>query len=176
MQKEYLPEKVSPYRMSEHGTSLDGIYLFKNMGRLNPSLAEIEGEVDVHLIFGTIEKQRTPFVKGRLSAWVKLQCQRCLCPFDYEIISDWLWGVVASEAEEVSLPKRYDPIYVDENGMLLLQDMIEDELIVNLPIVAMHDPEDCKAKLPLKAHDSEVEKEIRENPFKVIEFLHTKPK
>jgi uncharacterized metal-binding protein YceD (DUF177 family) len=56
---------------------------------------------------------------------------------------------------------------------LFIPDVIEDELIVGLPIVPMHDLKDCKVVLPLIAKSEAISIE-KENPFKVIELLREK--
>ena len=89
-------------------------------------------------------------------------------PFKYAIIGDFVLGIVQSTEEAEALSAQYDPVLM-KDGMLFPSDLIEDELLVNLPIVPMHDIADCKIKLPLVANDAvSVEKE---NPFKVIESL-----
>jgi uncharacterized protein len=104
-----------------------------------------------------------------------LQCQRCLEPFGYEIIGDFNSAILESEAEADELPDYYDPVVV-EDGTLVVQDLIEDELIISLPIVPMHDLADCKVKTPNISIDSENDFEEKNNPFKVIEILKAKRK
>jgi uncharacterized protein len=48
------------------------------------------------------------------------------------------WGLVFSETEMQSLDKQLDPILIEE-GQLLLRQAIEDELVLLLPIMPMHD-------------------------------------
>jgi uncharacterized protein len=94
-------------------------------------------------------------------------------PFEYPIQGKILSGLVESEEEVDHLPKGYDSVLVHES-MLIVPDMIEDELIVSLPLVPMHTSNDCKVKLPLNI-DTEKQKESeQENPFKVIELLRSK--
>jgi len=169
MSKEYLPEKVNAFRFAELGTSLQGMLFIKDMPRLNSSLVDDKGEVIVSMTFG-VDEQSIPIVKGNVTAEVTLQCQRCMEPFIYDIIDRFQFGIVATEQEAELLPKQYDPVLTEE-GMLLVRDMIEDGLIVSLPIVAMHNEQECKVKLPLAAGKGEVGKD---SPFKVIEVLQSK--
>jgi uncharacterized protein len=170
--KNALPLKVDPFRFADNGLSLDGFLLIKDMTRLCLSLASGEGQVDVDLVFG-IDEQGIRYIKGHLVAGLMLQCQRCLEPFKYEIISDFLSGLAHTEEEAGRLPERYDPLVVAD-GSLVLGDMVEEELIVSLPIVSMHDAKACKAKLPFAAG---VEADVlaeKDNPFKVIKSLRSK--
>jgi uncharacterized protein len=82
-------------------------------------------------------------------------------------------GIVQTEEEAKNLPERYDPLIVKESD-LFLQDVIEDEIIVSLPIVPMHTAKDCKVKLPLVTESETMSEVEKDNPFKVIELLRTK--
>ncbi len=169
MARDTIPAQVDSLRFAEHATNLHGVVLIKNLPRLCVSLANNEGEVEANIAFG-IDDQRIPFIKGHIETRVILQCQRCMQPFVYGIICDFLSGIVSSEEEAEGLPDRYDPATV-EDGMLSLHDRIEDELIVSLPLVPMHEFEDCKVKLPFVVAESPME-----SPFKVIESLKAKHK
>jgi uncharacterized protein len=172
MHKENLPLKVDPFRFAENGLSLSGFLLIKELPRLCSSLYSDEGEVNADLAFG-IDEEGIRYVKGHLEAQLTLQCQRCLESFKYEIIADFLSGVVHTEKEALQLPERYDPLIVTD-GSLILRDMIEEELIVSLPIVSMHDAKQCKTKLPLESSSGVIAEAEKESPFKVIEFMRSK--
>ena len=167
-----LPHKVDPVRFADNGTSLTGKLLVKDMSRLCTSLSNTEGEVTANVIFG-VDEQGIRFVRGSFTAALLLQCQRCMKPFDYTISGDFSLGIVQSEEEADELPKGYDPLVVKED-LLAVQDIIEDELIVSLPIVPMHNEKDCKIKLPFAIDSEETSELSRENPFKVIELLRHK--
>ena len=175
MSKDYLPLHVNPFRFAENATTLHGHMLLKNMQRLLPSLSLDAGDVEVKLEFG-VDSEKFRFVKADIEAPIVLQCQRCLEPFSYTINSHFVSGLVGSEEAAQDLPDYYDPLVVADNT-LILQDMIEEELIISLPIVPMHDPKDCKTRLPIIIADtSQGEDAVKENPFKVIESLKIKPK
>jgi uncharacterized protein len=174
MSKENLPEKINPARLAEAGASLHGAVLIKAMQRLRSSLASDDGQVDVKIQFG-IDQQNIKFLRGHYETQLALQCQRCMETFVYEIIGDFLAGVVTSEEKAKELPDTYEPVMVEDDGMLAIQDLIEDELIVGLPIVPMHDSEDCKVQMPkIVLSSGQGSAEENDNPFKVIEILRKK--
>ncbi|MCD6039922.1 MAG: hypothetical protein K0S27_1322 [Gammaproteobacteria bacterium] len=169
LKENMLPTQIDLFRFANHATSLKGTLHIKEMQRLASSLHTNEGGVDVEIEFG-IDRQGIRFLRGQFAVGLTLQCQRCLRPFVYKMESCFLLGVVCSEEEASQLPARYDPLIVKE-GMLVIQDVFEDELIVSLPIVPMHQLSDCKIKLPLVAETDETITVGKESPFKVIEFL-----
>ncbi|KAA1446822.1 hypothetical protein F1E15_26235, partial [Escherichia coli] len=70
-----------------------------------------------------------------------------------------------------ALPEEYEPIDVNEFGEIDLLAMIEDEIILSLPVVPVHDSEHCEVseadmvfgELPLEAE--------KPNPFAVLASL-----
>lgn len=147
MSKESLPSKVDPFRFADNATCLHGFLYIKDMQRLCENLQSDKGSVEVSLQFD-IDEFKIPFLKGNLESQLNLQCQRCLEVFDYKVIDDFTLGIVRTEEQANILPAHYDPLII-QGSELFIRDVIEDELIISLPIVAMHEPQDCKVKLPL---------------------------
>ena len=58
-------------------------------------------------------------------------------PLSCEIMSDFALGIVNTIDEANALPERYEPALATE-GNLALREMIEDEIILNLPIIPRH--------------------------------------
>lgn len=93
---------------------------------------------------------------------VPMTCQRTLRRFMQPIDSDSDVAVVASEREVDGLPENLEPKVVPE-GRLRLVELIEDELLLALPVVA-RDP----ASAPIEnvgAGSERAEPDERENPF-----------
>jgi len=111
-----------------------------------------------------------PQVVGLLKTDLALVCQRCLERYDYPVKIDLSLNWVRSEQELKKLPLRYEPFLV-ESIPLRLNDVIEDELLLALPAIAMHDLKDCEAaKFVTKDASAEIKKE-KPNPFAVLAEL-----
>jgi uncharacterized protein len=167
-----LPSRVDPFRFAENETHLQGKLLIKEMTRLCSNLSNDAGEVVVSMVFG-VDEQGISFVQGEYSTHLTVQCQRCMEPLGYDISGNFLSGIVRTEDEAEQLPKGYDSVIAEE-GMLVIQDVIEDELIISLPVVPMHSVSDCKIKLPFAIDSGEMTESSKETPFKVIELLRHK--
>ena len=174
MSEKFIPEYVEPFRLAEQSLRLDGLVKLVDMHRLNASRQNISDDerVTVQLSFG-LDEQRLPYVKGHLQASIGLQCQRCLERFTYEIISDFALAIVKTLDEEKALPEQYESAMVHE-GQLALRELIEDELILNLPIIPRHELDTWQVKLPQT--DSGWKENEGENPFKVLQSLKHKQK
>lgn len=174
MSEKFIPEHVDPFRFAEQNLHLDGAVKLIDMQRLNATrpFADDSERAAVNLHFG-VDEQGLTYLKGHIHSNLGLQCQRCLERFTYEIISDFALGIVKSLEEEKALPDQYEPAMV-QDGQLALRELIEDEIILNLPIIPRHEPDVCKVKLPLA--DAGWEESKGENPFQVLQSLKGKQK
>jgi uncharacterized protein len=76
-------------------------------------------------------------------AAVQLVCQRCLEPYRERLADRVELALVEEGADEASLPEGFEPVELDE-GHLWPAGLIEDELIVAIPLVPKHAKvEDC---------------------------------
>lgn len=71
-----------------------------------------------------------------------LSCQRCLQPLQYTIDDELRLGVIVSNSQAKILPPDYDPLLVVAEQQRLAA-LVEDELIVRLPIAVMHNTNKC---------------------------------
>jgi len=68
---------------------------------------------------------------------VQLTCQRCLAPMRVPVDGTARIALVASEAEAASVPADFEPVRTQE-GRIRVRDLVEEELLLALPIVALH--------------------------------------
>ena len=173
MFNERLPVHIDPIRMAETRRLLQGRIALAEMARLGELLQDSDGEVTVSLEFGT-DNEGIRFMRGRIQAEVSLQCQRCLETMRYPIDSEFSLALVRNTVEAEALPSHYEPLLV-EGEPLFLRDIIEDELLLALPIVAMHAPEECSINISSDQGAGEAHKDTgateKESPFAVLADL-----
>lgn len=165
MSDERLPLHIDPLRLARAGAQLRGHMPVAGMERFAPLLAEVQGEAEVALDFG-VDVERRAFVRLQLRAEVALVCQRCLGSVRHTMEVERLLGMVSSEAQAEKLPDSYEPLYVTEEP-LFLREVIEDELILSLPIVPRHAAGECAPVVTEVGTDNETGV-ARENPFAVL--------
>ncbi len=88
------------------------------------------------------------WLRLQASVAVMLQCQRCLRPMAAQIAIDRRMRFVANESEAARLDEESDDDVLVLPPRLDLHELLEDELILALPIVPRHD-EPCPEPLPL---------------------------
>ncbi len=141
-----LPKTVDPYRLAGTGAELRGRLPLAAMKRLASRLAVAEGEVDVSLAFG-IDADHTRYIRGSYSAALQLVCQRCMEAMVFPLRQTVRLGMVTGEAGKADLlPGHYEPLIIEEDSLNLVE-LVEDEILLALPIVPMHDQKACAISL-----------------------------
>ena len=139
MQKK-LPENVDFLKQVERNILIEGAWPVAKLERLADALCNNQGEVTARLKFGT--SAGTPCLDGAVWAELEMRCERCLDPVKQLIKSDFRFGLITSEDEADLLPKEFEPFLVSDSEQSLLV-LVEDELLLSLPIVARHEEECC---------------------------------
>lgn len=172
LMSERLPVRVQPYRLAAQGRRLTGTIKLSGAARLSASLAVEPDEARVRLAF-YVDASGRPTVEGEITADLTLICQRCLEPVTLPVISRLHAALVGSDAEAARLQSRSDILLVEEDRLTLL-DLVEDELLLALPLVPMHPGlEACApaAREALGGSDRAAGTEERPNPFAVLKDL-----
>lgn len=100
---------------------------------------------------------------------VTLQCQRCLQALQQPLALQRRFCFVASEADAERLDAESDDDHLVMTARLDLRALVEDELILELPIVPRHEGR-CPEPLPLAPAAAD-EAEARPNPFAALAAL-----
>jgi len=165
-----LPEFIEPLRLAESGRSLSGCLPVRRLRRLAESLSGTDGEVEVSMDF-SLDGQGRPHVVGSLSVEVEVLCQRCLEAMRLPLRLDLHLGLVSSDTEGADLPEDMDALIVSGTPTSLA-DIVEDELILALPLVPVHPLEACSARTEY-ATPAEGEEQRPEGPFAALAALKT---
>lgn len=102
-------------------------------------------------------------------ARMPLQCQRCLGSVETEVAVDRSLRFVAGEEQAAVLDADSEDDVLALNRAFDLRELVEDELILALPLVPVH--EVCPQPLRVPGDDLPVEADSRPNPFAVLAAL-----
>jgi uncharacterized protein len=145
MAKGQLPKEIEPIRLADRGAILQGWLSFQEMPRLRQAIANAVGEIYFELNF-TKDKPGIRSICGTIQTTVALTCQRCLQPVNYALDITVKMQPVSSEAAAKNVPNDYDPLLVTASPMQLAE-IVEEEILLNLPLVAKHPIGECPIKL-----------------------------
>jgi len=149
--------------------SLD-IDLFK---RFQEAVEDVNGPVVYKLAFQR-DVENHMFIDGECSTRATMVCQRCLDAVVVGVQGKFQIGLAFSDEKTKHLPKHYEPAIMDHNGNIDPWELVEDELILALPMFAYHAKGECEVMQP-KADTEQVEvTEKEDNPFAVLQQLKSK--
>jgi uncharacterized protein len=158
------------------GGELDGECLLSSMPRLSEGLWQTDAHQSVRW---NAAGSQVPVVGGEPEVWlhltasgtVDLQCQRCLGGVRQLLEVDRRFRFVRDEAVAARLDEDSEDDVMVLPVRLDLMELLEDELILALPIVPMHD--ECPKPLH-SARSPEPEEEKKPNPFAALAALRTR--
>ena len=169
MNQGLFPVRVDLLKSLEQETVYSGSIAVSKLDRLQDFLQDDSGETQVEIQFGH-DEQGVALLRGQCQSQVRMTCQRCMNPVEVELTTSFELGIVFSDEKAKHLPKQYEPI-IAESDSLELQPVIEDELILSLPMYAYHTQCDENNLVQKEEKPVLVETEAPINPFSVLEQL-----
>ncbi len=112
------------------------------MSRLGGCLVEAEGAVSLELFFYR-DAEGLRFCEGEIRATVRVWCQRCLGPLDVQLRSELKLQLV--EGTAATKPRPGYEAWAAGRGAVSLLDLVEEELLLTLPMAPMHAEGQCIA-------------------------------
>lgn len=125
-------------------------------------LREEDGDIRFDLDF-TAEGGDAWRVRGRARAGLVMTCQRCLAPVEVAIDADFAWRLSLPGGPAVEPDDDFEPIELGADAAMHLDELIEDEILLDLPAYPMHAPEGCSGTGQAGAQGP-----ARPNPFAVL--------
>jgi uncharacterized protein len=150
--------------------SFTGDIPLSKMPRLSTLVIQNDTSINVYFEFGTGSYQHAA-VSGHYKAEMTVECQRCLEPMVQTIDQDFYLLIDATEEDIQSF--AVDTVY-SSDGYLDVFEVVEDELILSLPVISMHADTSCNRYLqPEESLEEHQDAEIN-NPFEVLKALKRK--
>ncbi len=133
--------------------------------RLLSAIHEMRQGIDISIQFGV--EHGVHYLRGELDTELVLICQRCMDPVKTPIRTGFQLGLVRNKEEEAGLPGQFEPLWVERIEMDL-HAIVEDELLLALPLVPMHPSGECSQPPRGMAGGDTGKDGSRENPFAVL--------
>ncbi|WP_440055829.1 23S rRNA accumulation protein YceD [Pseudoalteromonas sp. T1lg65] len=170
MQKVKIPITLDPCRAAQRRASYDGVVKLEELSRLQQVVQDQSSEIAVTVHCDT-DQQGLVVVRGKISAHLTVLCQRCNDELGLDLEQDFAYSPVGLGAESDELPECYDVVELDEEGEIHLQQLVEDELLLAIPIIPSHDEAQCSySEKPLSFGEIAAEEE-KPNPFEILKQL-----
>jgi uncharacterized protein len=169
-----LPASIDPIQLAERGARLTGTLPLKSMPRLVQACLDGSGDVHVDLSFERSEGEGLYEMRGDVSVKLRVTCQRCLEEMDFWLEARPSLMLMRPGSNPALLELEADVMVVDKP--LLLSSVVEDELLLAMPMVPLHGLNECPGKVYVAGGASPVKEsgkagKVKKNPFSVLSEL-----
>ena len=141
---------------------------FDELPRVRPQLRRGEGCVTGEVRFG--REQGRAIAEVEIAARAVLTCQRCLAPLEWPIASRGRVALVADAAEADRVPAELETAHAADRRVSV-RDLVEEELLLALPIAPLHEEGGCGAAWKAQGADRSTAGEKRHRPFERLDEL-----
>lgn len=173
MSKSPIPSYVDTRKVFLQDGKLIGTIDFSRMKRFEECLLENSGNVQVELEFST-NKSKQRVIIGKLLASAPVACQRCLDAVQIDLEDSFTLALVRQESDIAKLEGSLDP-WICEDHKLDVAALIEEQLLLCLPIVSTHDDKNCLTNLGYNEQNitalSGGATDSSKNPFAILKTL-----
>lgn len=172
MSNQTLPKHLDPHKLADKDADFAGSMPINFFPRFVEALHNDSGELAIELQFFRGEdgfREMTGSAEGQ----VELECQRCMSAMKYDFNAEFHLGFAYNDDVARSLPKRMDAYIVSPDQSISVTDLIEDDLILNLPQFALHDEGECQVQTEYGSPEEEPVSQGDEkiNPFSILAEL-----
>jgi uncharacterized protein len=132
------PAVIDSLEFARSAQQLSGSLPVEGLKRLEDVLSDADGSLRYELRGGRDERQR-PQLQLRISGRLHLRCQRCLGMLEYplEVANSLLLAAPGGEAPE-GMDDPEAPDMIDAEPELDVAALIEDEVLLSLPLAPRH--------------------------------------
>jgi uncharacterized protein len=138
-----MQELIDVAEFARLGRTLSGEVAVRDLLRLKDLI--ISGDQHIRYeISGSLSGRREPQITCIICGFVSLTCQRCLEAFDHRVDALSTLIFVSDESKLPPVGEEDDSTdYVVAESPLDVQALVEDEVILALPISPRHEPGEC---------------------------------
>jgi len=133
-----MSDCLDPARLATQGARLEGEFPVGVLARIQDVSPEASGPVRYDLRF-----MRDPAgairLEVRVAAQLQLRCERCLEPMPWDVRSETVVAVVFSDDQAREVAGDLEPLVADAEGRLSLRALVEDEILMALPLAPVHE-------------------------------------
>jgi uncharacterized protein len=176
MTREFVPGRLDVNGFAEAGAAISGDEPVRNYPRL---LAELVEPSDDLMVQWEAEGERRRGADGAPVSWLHLSahtrvpmaCQRCLAPVDVALDVDRWFRFVADETTAAAEDEEAEEDVLVAGRDFNLHALIEDELLMEIPVTPRHEVCPEPARLSAVDPDFDAAEEAKPNPFAVLKQL-----
>ena len=164
-----LPLTIDPIKAAQKRLDYVGYYPIQAITRVDCPKSDITCSLSFDF-----DEQRLCVITIDAKMTLELICQRCFKPFITEVHVMNKFSPVKSDAQAETLPEHYEPVLVNGFGEVDILALIEDEIILSLPIAPVHDSKHCEVSEADMVFGEIPAENEKPNPFAILVSLKNK--
>ena len=159
-------ERLEIEELAERRAEIPFQVSLSQLGRLKNTFPEVQGTVSGTARF----EKRAGLAVAELTfaGAARLTCQRCLGPMECTLRSHARVALLPTE-DASAVPEDLEPMWAPD-GRIGIVDLVEEELMLALPIVPLHAPP-CTAERPSGADEPDMPAQTSQRPFAQLKEL-----
>jgi uncharacterized protein len=179
MKREFAPQRLDVAGFAAAAATLGATDPVPNYVRLAAELAALAPDAVVRW---TATGEERPGADGKAVPWLHLEaeatvpltCQRCLTPVETPLVVDRWFRFVADEATAEAEDEDSEEDLLVASRDFDLPTLIEDELLMEIPVMPVHEVCPVPVRLSSSDDDFQAAEEVKPNPFAVLGALRSR--
>ena len=162
---------IQPIKLARREGEVRFSWKVSDFERLKTLLYSNEGNVEV-TINALFDDRRRCLLRTNIAAKVLLECQTTFTAISYDIEKQVTFCAVVAESQFAEVEEEFEPVLI-EDEFIDVKQLIEDELILSIPIVANKPQEELGQEMKFGELDEEAiaREKAASNPFAVLKDL-----
>ena len=157
---------IDSLEFARQGKRLQGDVAVASMGRLQEHLHSNSGVLH-YILSGKVSEKGRLHLVCEVNGKLALICQRCLGALDFPLVIESTLELVKEGEEFLPLEDEEESVdTIPADAAMDVLALVEEEVLLNLPIAPMHDSVECAASGSLQPLSSG-----KPNPFAVLASL-----
>jgi uncharacterized protein len=161
-----LPQFINPLCLAKTRESIVGKIQLDSLARIKIVLLDERGELKYSLNF-SFDKTGVCIIECKIETQLILECQRCFKPLEFDVRNNSLLGIVVKGEVFEALAKEYEPLELNDDGVTTVEELIEEELLLSIPLSVLHPLDKCAGTNDL----DRINAEAKIQPFAALAAL-----
>jgi uncharacterized protein len=145
-----LPSNIDPIQLADQDTHLSGVIPLRQMKRLLTYCRSDKGDVSVELALSHDRERDVRMMRGEVATEITTTCERCLEPMTLAL--QYRVNLRLLMPGQENLEEQDDVLIVSEP--VSLAELVENELILAMPMIPKHAMDQCAAAKVAGGSDS----------------------
>jgi uncharacterized protein len=173
-----LPKESDVRKLVLKQAEFQSSFSAKHLVRFASATENDQACINVSLQF-FLDEQKRYRLSGKVNCDTLVICQRCLGPMPLTLSCEVDTIIVNDDEQAKQLPRSIEPLVVADGELIDLNEIVEDELLLNMPYAMLHEDETCYSQqhVFLDPHAPVEETAVlesgvkKDNPFSLLSQL-----